>query len=183
MQKKENRPAWYWKIEKKCNFRKIKTKVKTAYKKSEGAKASEISKMLACSPNFIGCFAENELKNLKLKSFPCFLIVNLDHDKQSGSHWISLYITRTQIEIWDTLGFRLLEWPRIPCDLLKFLHNLVVTRKVLISRRMQSDASVLCGFYCVYFVLCRPYVSLSALMCNFDSNLSLNDSKLIKFFA
>ena len=183
MQKEKNRATWSGKIQKICRFRQIKKEIKRAKKTGKGAKTSEINKLLSCSPNFIGCFAENELKNIKLKSFPCFLIVNLDHEKLSGSHWISLLITRSQVEIWDTLGFRLLDWPRIPCHLLNFLHNLVVKRKVIVSRRIQSESSVLCGFYCIFFVLCRPFLSLSKLMCHFDSKLSLNDTRLIKFFS
>ena len=183
MQTKKNRSKRIGKIEKICRFREIKTKIQKAKKTDKGAKASEITSLLSCSPNFIGCFAENELSHIKLKSFPCFLIVNVDHTKLSGSHWISLYITQSTVEIWDTLGFRLLHWPRIPCVLLNFLHNLVVKRKVIVSRRIQSDTSVLCGFYCIFFVLCRPFIPFSNLMCHFDSKLTLNDSRLIKFFS
>lgn len=182
MQKEKNRSKRFRKIE-KCRFREIKSKIKEAQKTGKGAKASEINKLLSCAPNFLGCFAENELSKLSLTSFPCFLIVNLDHDKLSGSHWICLHIKRSKIEIWDTLGFRLLDWPRVPCHLLQFLHNLVVSRKVEISRRIQSESSVLCGFYCIFFVLCRHYYSFSTLMCYFDSQLTFNDGKLIKFFS
>ena len=183
MQKTKEGTKRFRKAKALCNFPNIQEKIKKAQKTKQGAKTSQINKLLSCSPNFIGCFAENEVLNLKLTSFPCFLIVNLDHDQLPGSHWISLHITKTKVEIWDTLGFRLLDWPRVPCNLLKFLHNLVVSRQIIVSRRIQSASSVLCGFYCIYFVICRPFLSFSSLMCNFSSKLSHNDTALIKFFS
>ena len=183
MQKETNRSRGLRKAKTLCRFRKIKEKIQKAQKTRHGAKTSQLNKILSCSPNFIGCFAENEVENLKITSFPCFLIVNIDHDKLPGSHWISLHITRTKIEIWDTLGFRLLDWPRVPCNLLKFLHNLVVSRQIIVSRRIQSASSVLCGFYCIYFVICRPFMSFTSLMSNFSSKFSSNDRSLIKFFS
>ena len=183
MQKAKSRPRGFRQASSLCRFEKIKEKIKKAQKNHQGAKASQIDKLLTCSPHFIGCFAENEVLNLKITSFPCFLIINLDHDQLPGSHWISLHITQKSVEIWDTLGFRLLDWPRVPCNLLKFLHNLVVSRQIKISRRIQSASSVLCGFYCIFFVICRPFMSFSKLMNTFSMKYSSNDQALIKFFS
>ena len=166
-----------------CNFRRIKEKIKKAQASQQGASQTEINSLLSCVPNFIGCFAENELENMIITSFPCFLVVNIDHDQLPGSHWIALNINRTRIEIWDSLGFRLLDWPRIPCTLLKFLHKIVVTRRVIVSRRMQSSSSHLCGFYCIFFIIYRQILSFTELTQYFTSNLVSNDRKLIKLFS
>ena len=70
MQKAKNRPRGLREAENLCKFRKIKEKIKQAQKTKQGAKTSQINNLLSCSPNFVGCYAENELSNLKLTSFP-----------------------------------------------------------------------------------------------------------------
>ena len=183
MQKEKTKSGRFRQAKKLCDFRSIEKKIKKAKKKHKGATKTEINKILSCAPNYIGCYAENELENLIINSFPCFLIVNIDHSGLPGSHWISLQITQTKIEIWDSLGFRLLDWPRIPCFLLNFLHKHVVTRKIIVSKKLQGATSVLCGYYCIFFIISRPLISFHELNNYFSSDLSSNDDKLIKFFS
>ena len=183
MQKEKIKSKGLRKARSLCRFRKIKEKIYQAKKTHQGAKASEINKLLTCSPHFIGCFAENQIEKLKITSFPCFAIVNLDNDKLPGSHWIALHFKKNKIEIWDTLGLRLLDWPTVPCNLLKFLHNHVISRRITVSRRIQHDSSILCGYYCIFFVICRPFMSFSSLVNMFSSNFAVNDNILIKFFS
>ena len=183
MFKEKNRSRGLRIAKKQCEFQKIKNEIIKSEKTRKGAKKSKINEILSCTPQFIGCFAENELARLTLTSFPCALIVNLDHQNLPGSHWVALYITKESIEIWDTLGFRILDWPRIPCTLLRFLHRQLLSRRVIISKRIQSTQSVLCGFYCIFFIICRPFLSFNAISANFTSKFSLNDKFLLNFFS
>ena len=183
MQKKKNGSSRLRKIKKQCNFEKIKREIIKTQKTLKGAKKSKINRMLSCTPNFIGCFAENQLSDVVVTSFPCTMIINLDHDKMPGSHWVALHITQESLEIWDTLGFRILHWPRIPCTLLNFLHRMVVNRRLVVSKRIQSSQSILCGYFCIYFVICRPFMSLKSLSDIFTSRLTVNDKTLLKFFS
>ena len=183
MSKEKNRSRGLRIAKKQCEFQKIKNEIDKSEKTRKGAKKSIIIEILSCTPQFIGCFAENELARLTLTSFPCALIVNLDHQNLPGSHWVALYITKESIEIWDTLGFRILDWPRIPCTLLRFLHRQLLSRRVIISKRIQSTQSVLCGFYCIFFIICRPFLSFNAISANFTSKFSLNDKFLLNFFS
>ena len=183
MFKEKNRSRGLRLAKKRCKFEKIKKEIIQTEKTRQGAKASKINEILSCTPQFVGCFAENELSRLTITSFPCSLIVNLDHETLPGSHWVALFITQQTIEIWDTLGFRILDWPRIPCTLLKFLHRQLLSRRVIISKRIQSSDSVLCGFYCIFFVICRPFLSFNALSAKFSSKFSLNDKFLLKYFS
>ena len=166
-----------------CKFEEIKNEIIKTEKTRKGTKKSKIIEILSCTPQFAGCYAENQLSELTITSFPCSLIVNLDHEKLPGSHWVALFITKQSIEIWDTLGFRILDWPRIPCTLLKFLHRQLLSRRIIVSKRIQSSESVLCGFYCIFFIICRPYLSFNALSETFSTKLSLNDKLLLKFFS
>ena len=183
MQKKKNGSSRLRKIKKQCNFEKIKREIIKTQKTLKGAKKSKINRILSCTPNFIGCYAENQLSDVVVTSFPCTMIINLDHDKMPGSDWVALHITQESLEIWDTLGFRILHWPRIPCTLLNFLHRMVVNRRLVVSKRIQSSQSILCGYFCIYFVICRPFMSLKSLSDIFTSRLTVNDKTLLKFFS
>ena len=133
--------------------------------------------------NFIGCFAENELKTLTVTSFPVFLIVNVDSSEMKGSHWISIGIFRDVIEIFDPLGFDLFNWNRVPCDFFRFLHRMSVSRHVKISPRVQSDKSHMCGFYAIFYIMQRPLTTFVKLYNCFNlTNFTVNDSILNKFF-
>ena len=90
-----------WKIIRACNFQQIKQKIEKAEKYQKAIKASTIQRLLKCCPNFLGCFAEDELDNLRLQSFPCFLIVNIDSSNQAGSHWMALGLFADRLEIME----------------------------------------------------------------------------------
>ena len=174
-----------WKLGKQAALRcskKLKTKIK---EKTNKINASIITKALKCSPNFIGCFAENQLKSLTVTQFPCFLIVNVDSTDTSGSHWLAVGIFKNSIEIFDPLGFTIFNWARVPCDLLDFLHRMSLTRQVRVSPRIQSDQSTFCGFYCIFYIILRRFTVLRNIVARFSiifSKMIENDNVLIKFF-
>ena len=174
-----------WKLGKQAAHRcskKLKTKIK---EKTNKISASFITKALKCSPNFIGCFAENQLKSLTVTHFPCFLIVNVDSTETNGSHWLAIGIFKNSIEIFDPLGFTIFNWARVPCDLLDFLHRMSLTRQVRVSPRIQSDQSTFCGFYCIFYIILRRFTVLRNIVARFSiifSKMIQNDNVLINFF-
>ena len=176
----------FWKLAKqeknKCGSRRIPKKIKKAIKTKTGINCTFIQSILNCSPSFIGCYAENELENLVFGSLPCYIIVNLDNDQMAGSHWIAIGIFEATVEIFDSLGFNVLNWPRIPYALLSFLHRLALFKTVCCSKRLQPEVSTLCGFYCIFYVKFRPFFSFSFLENLFTANLESNDLKLHKIF-
>ena len=157
--------------------------IKSVQKEKKGINGDFITSSLACSPNFIGCFAENQLENLTITSFPSFLIVNIDSSEMTGSHWIAIGIFNEIIEIFDPLGFDIFNWSRVPCHLLDFLHRFSVTRRVQTAPRVQSDSSYLCGFYTIFYVIARKFLSFENLFkCFCTQFLSRNDKILYDFF-
>ena len=146
-----------------CDLNKIKKAIQKSQKSQNGLDEQFIHTYLKCVPSFIGCFAENELDNFTVHSFPCFLIVNLDSSDMAGSHWIALGIFKTKLEIFDSLGFQLLRWPRIPCSLLKFLHRMTASRKLKVVKRIQSKKSNLCGYFSIFYVVFRSLYSFDSL--------------------
>ena len=171
------------KIVRACNFREIKQKIKKAQKHKKAIKASSIQRLLKCCPNFLGCFAEDELETLSLRTFPCFLIVNIDSSNLDGSHWIAIGLFRDRLEIMDPLGFTIFNWTRVPCKLMNFCHLFGSRRKIHVSKRIQPNFSVLCGYYCIYYVIFRQLFSLHKVQSVFSSNLDKNDLQLIKNFS
>ena len=171
-----------WKLAKQaasnCN-KNFAKEIKTVQKANEGITGQQITKWLSCSPNFIGCYAENELEKLTITSFPSYLIVNIDSNDLIGSHWIALGIFNETIEIFDPLGFDIFNWSNIPCHLLDFLHRLSVTRHVHTAPKIQSGGH-LCGFYAIFYVIVRQLIPFDCLSNYFCARN--NDKILYKFF-
>ena len=158
----------------------VKIKIKKA--KTLGTlNEKTIENILSCHNSFVGCFASDELSQMTFKS-PCFFIVNLDRKHMNGSHWVAIGLFTNKLEIFDPLGFDILAWPKISCDLLNFVHKFSFSRRILISRRIQSNQSDLCGLYCIYYVMSRQNHSFLKLQSLFSSRLRLNDSILLNQF-
>ena len=162
--------------------RKIKKEIEKEKITRSGLSSCIIHCYLYNTPHFLGCFAQDELKQITITSLPVFLIVNFDHSSSKGTHWIALYITKKSLEIFDPLGFNINRWPNIPKFLLQFLNKFSIHRRIMISKEIQPLTSTLCGFYCIYFVLYRAFNTFE--MCNnyFSNKLYKNDKLLTNFF-
>ena len=166
----------------KCGYNRISKKIEKTSKTKKGLNSNFLESVLNCSPDFIGCFAENELEHLYLGALPCYIIVNLDSNEMPGSHWMAIGIFKDSLEIFDSLGFNVLNWPRVPIYLLRFLHRLSLFRTVSCSKRLQPDNSVLCGFYALLYIKFRPYFSFHFLENIFSVDLDKNDCILTSIF-
>ena len=154
-------------------------------KEKKGISAQLLSNSLKCLPNFVGCYAENQLSSLIITQYPTFLIANVDSSEMKGSHWLVIGIFKTSIEIFDPLGFTIFNWSRVPCGMLDFLHRMSVTKRVQVSPRVQPSSSHLCGFYCIFYLVLRSFASMRKINSYFyflNSKLYHNDSILYKFF-
>ena len=112
---------------------------------------NEINQNLKNVASYLGSFALDELNEIKISTFPIFLVINLDTRSEIGSHWIALAIYMTDIYLCDSLG-GIKPTTRMPNCLINFLHRLVLTRKLHMTCRLQPIESDLCGYYCILFV-------------------------------
>ena len=160
----------------------IKKEIKKESKTKTGITGHQISFFLRDFPNFLGCFAEDELQTLIIRSLPVSFVVNIDHSGLGGSHWIAIRIDSKRLEIFDPLGFNVVRWPRIPYFLLDFLHKFSIRRNVFISREIQPYNSTLCGFYCIYFLYNRNITSFFNCTRHFSLRLYKNDRILFNLF-
>ena len=165
----------------RCN-KNLATKIKTSKTKKKGTNGNVILNSLSCFDNFLGCFAQDELEKLVITNFPCFIIVNLDSSDMNGSHWIAIGIFRDYVEIFDPLGFNIFSWTRFPCFLLAFHHRLSIRRKVLVSKCLQSDQSLLCGIYCCLYVYLRSVHTWNFIQSRFVAEVEQNDKILPSLF-
>ena len=158
----------------------IEKKIRQAPK--EGLKCCDLLNILGGSKNFIGVFAANHLLNLKIYSYPIFLICNIDESFESGSHWLAMRISKYEIEIFDSLGFLTELWGKKSPSLSKFLDRFRLTHKFKFSPVLQSSESSSCGLFSVFYIRNRQSFSFKQ-CCNFFSkNLYLNDRKLLSYF-
>ena len=176
----KNFKSYQYKLEKNNCIKRIYKQLKKTTK--TGLSCLQIISLLNCSPHFLGCYSEDQVTFISIRSFPVFFIINVDSSDSLGSHWIAVFLTKTTIEVFDPLGFQFHLWNRVPCKLLSFINLYASNRKLLISNRIQSASSAFCGFYCLFFILSRPLMSFDSVQSFFSSKLYKNDSRLINFF-
>ena len=167
-------------------YRKTYKKIQKAIKETKETKkpltCSKILKILACFPNFLGCFAQDSIDQLFLQSLPCLFLVNIDSHQEPGSHWIVVGLFDKTIEIFDPLGFKFYNWKKVPCQLLKFIQSESLAKKLLIAPQVQPLSSNLCAFYCIYFVYHRHKLSFRQVLSRFSLPLK-NDQLLFNSFS
>jgi hypothetical protein len=135
-------------------------------------------KILSGQKNFIGIFSSNNLHAISIKSYPCFIIVNVVHEQIKIGHWIAIRLGTSSVEIFDSLGYKIKNWGYYPPGLLKFLSNYAFSHKFIVSQVLQNSRSLFCGLYCAYFILYRENHTFSSCVKPFR-NLSTNDAVLI----
>ena len=158
----------------------IKEKIKKV--KKEKIDSVFLSSCLNHVSAFIGTFAQDELLKLRQITIPFSLIVNVDYSDQPGSHWLAIYISNQQVEIFDSLGFDSRYYTTSTRPILKFIEKFTFNRNVIISPVLQPFSSTLCGLYCIYFILMRQFYSFKICLSRFGSNLYRNDQRLLFLF-
>ena len=158
-------------------YEKIKKTLQKTKKSKKEITCKKILSLLNCFPNFLGCFAQDTIDSLFVKSLPCIFLVNIDSSNKPGSHWIVLAIFDKTFEIFDPLGFKFYNWNSVPCNLLNFIHTESLSRQLRISPQIQPLSSNLCAFYCMYFVIHRYRESFDHIISQF-SEIDKNDKLL-----
>lgn len=150
-------------------------------KKAENSPLSttDLLVLLSRERDFIGIFASDELSSIYVLIEPVFFIVNLDIAAQSGSHWISIRVGKTSVDIFDSLGFSYDLWSLYPEHLIHFLNRYKLSHRFNISPVLQQPNTYLCGLYCLYFIFYRQILSFTNCVRKFSLDLELNNRKLI----
>ena len=123
-------------------------------------------------PQFLGVFPSDEhCLPKKIFQFPSALIVNTDPHSLPGQHWIAIYFAnRENVEYFDSSG----NLPKIR-SIVEFMNknaNILYYNSI----KLQSDFSVTCGGYCIYFLTSRlSGRTMKSILMDFNKNTYLND--------
>jgi len=154
--------------------------------KNSPLSATDLIFLLRKQNNFAGVFPSDKLKSFRVLVPPVFIIINIDTSNESGSHWISVRIGRSTVEIFDSLGFNANLWGKYPKHLIKFLGRYSASHKFYISPILQPPNYFDCGLYCVFFVVYRNFLTFRTCVEKFSINLNQNpiilNSLLLKRF-
>ena len=71
-------------------------------------------------------------------------VINLDGKQSKGTHWVLLFIGRNMAVYFDSFG---IEYS--PQEILSKIKDKLVTDNIF---RIQSDDSIMYGFYCIAFI-------------------------------
>ena len=141
---------------------------------------TRLNQLLKNIPRYQGSFALDELKNVEIKTFPEYIVINLENRGEPGNHWIALAIYQRYVYVCDSLG-GILPDNKFPTALINFLHILLFSRTLVISKQLQPLDSDKCGEYCVVFIKeMSRHNSFSSFMKLFSTNLRQND-QIISF--
>ena len=157
-----------------------RSKIKKILKKAEKMPLSnrDIYSVLSKEKNFLGIYSCDTLDGLSILNQPAFFIVNLDYSTEKGSHWIAIYVTKSNVEIFDSLGFNVSVWQTYPSPLIIFLNKYRHSHSFKVSPALQPINTFTCGLFCVYFIIYRNRLTFSDCVNKFSRNFVTNNRKL-----
>ena len=99
---------------------------------------------------FAGCWSMDEMINMNHENGG-YIINTLFSDSKPNAigHWICMYITEKQIEYFDSYGEKMYE------PLLKKMKTYNKPIFASTNKIQPYNTSVLCGYYCMYYILNR----------------------------
>ena len=121
-------------------------------------------------------FAIDQL-NFSIPDTEGYYICNTDESFQKGKHWVVIYVSKNarSIEYFDSLG-------KEPLD--RFIKFMQTKNKKIIynTKRLQSNISLACGYFCLYFIFLRSRgLSFSNIINIFSSSFRNNEKHVISF--
>ena len=102
----------------------------------------EVSEYYKNKPRFNGVYSRNNLPN-KIKKGA--YVINLDACKNTGTHWVSLFVKTNEVIYFDSFGVE-----HIPKEINKFIgSNKKIKANIF---RIQAYDSIMCGYFCIEFI-------------------------------
>ena len=132
----------------------------------------EISEYYSNEPRFNGVYSRNNLPN-KIKKGA--YIINLDEYKNTGMHWVSLFVKTNEVIYLDSFGVE-----HIPKEINKFIGNSGTTKSSSLECiqsnifRIQAYDSIMCGYFCIEFM---NYMLKGKTLLDYTNLFSPNDFK------
>ena len=102
----------------------------------------EIQEYCKNEPRFNGVYSRDNLPKTRKNETAC--IVNLDNYKNTGIHWIALYVKDNEITYLDYFGVE-----HVPKEIKELIGHKNIKRNLF---RIQADNSIMCGYFCIGFI-------------------------------
>ena len=133
----------------------------------------ELSEHYKNEPRFNGVYSRNNLPN-KIKKGA--YVINLDEYKNTGTHWVYLFVKTNEVIYFDSFGIE-----HIPKEINKFtrseeLRSAVGSNKKIKANifRIQAYDSIMCGYFCIEFI---NYMLKGKTLLDYTNLFSANDFK------
>ena len=108
-------------------------------------------------------YSRNNLSN-KIKKGA--YVINLDEYKNTGTHWVSLFVKPKYTVCFDSYGVE-----HIPKEINKFIGNNNIKSNIF---RIQAYDSIMCGYFCIEFI---NYMLKGKTLLDYTNLFSPNDFK------
>ena len=131
----------------------------------------EISEYYKNEPKFNGVYSRNNLPNKIKKGV---YVINLDEYKNTGTHWVSLFVKPKYTVYFDSFGVE-----HIPKEINKLIRSKELGHAVsndIKSNifRIQAYDSIMCGYFCIEFI---NYMLKGKTLLDYTNLFSPNDFK------
>ena len=132
----------------------------------------EIQDYFKDEPRFNGVFSRNNLPNFKNGAH----VINLDHSKNTGTHWVVIFVKSNEVIYFDSFGVEY-----IPKEIMEKIGNKNIKTSIF---RIQDYNSIMCGYFCILFI---QYMLNDKTLTNFTSlfspwNFEKNDEIIKRYF-
>ena len=94
------------------------------------------------------------------------LVINLDEYKNTGTHWVSLFVKTNKVIYFDSFGIE-----HISKEIDKFIGNNNIESNIF---RIQAYDSIMCGYFCIEFI---NYMLKGKTLLDYTNLFSPNDFK------
>ena len=122
----------------------------------------EINEYNANEPRFNGVYSRDNLPKIIKKGA---YVINLDEYKNTGTHWVSLFVKPKYRVYFDSFGIEY-----IPKEINKFINNDIKSNIF----RIQAYDSIMCGYFCIEFI---NYMLKGKTLLDYTNLFSPNDFK------
>jgi len=132
-----------------------------------------LSRIIVPPTKFLGVFAKDQIPDTRsLTHYPSCFVANTDPSTKPGEHWVAIWIESPEsCEFFYSYGIA----PNC--------YGFVISCTTVNPKPIQSLNSVVCGYYCIYFLYCRSRgLSLTQIQNSFSfSNSEWNDFQVSRF--
>ena len=132
----------------------------------------EISEYYGSESRFNGVYSRDNLPKITKKGA---YVKNLDEYKNTGTHWIALFVKTNEVISFDSFGI-----DYIPKEINKFIRSkelghAVGNKKIKANIfRIQAYDSIMCGYFCIEFI---NYMLKGKTLLDYTNLFSPNDFK------